>query len=616
MRRKHIPLPLLLACACLAQLALTGAAAAQARVRITLEPQVIGVDETATLTIELEGAGLGGVRLRPGFQLENLEIVAGPYQSEDIRFENGAFSRSFRSSWRVRPMAVGPAGVKAVSLRVGDQVVRLPDRQIRVQEEPTGIGQDEEDEDPFDRLLGSGGMWPDWRRDQDGPDAAFLKAEVSPQRPYVGQQSLYTVYLYTREDVTAVSSREIPTFKGFWVHDIPRPEPLPTDIVVIDGQRYSRVILIQKALFPLRPGRRSIEPTAMDLLLRVMERRFFGPPLSRVQQLALRTGPAVLDVQPLPPAPAGYGGAVGQLRLTARLEPQTLRLGEAATLEVTLSGQGNLEGISAPTLPHPQALAVYPPQQDGGEQIAGTTVRTQRTWSFVVVPDRTGRYVLQAPQIPYFNPAARKYQVATVPALQLTVLPRATAATASRGPGLGQPHDIRDGGETRTGGGAWGWAAWNRPDILLGLFALPWGIVLVVTLLRRERAGAAGPAGAAPAPAPGPAREGRDLREARRRLEERLAEAGAEARPRQAALLIESAWRDLLSERWGGLPSLPLDRWAREAQARGEDAATVAEIGRLAEDLQFLRQAPQLSATEAVRGEVAARGRSLLRRLK
>ncbi|HEX2641412.1 MAG TPA: hypothetical protein VHU81_00360, partial [Thermoanaerobaculia bacterium] len=234
-----------------------------------------------------------------------------------------------------------------------------------------------------------------------------------------------------------------------------------------------------------------------------------------------------------------------------------------------------------------------------------------------VVPDRTGRYVLQAPQIPYFNPAARKYQVATVPALQLTVLPRATAATASRGPGLGQPHDIRDGGETRTGGGAaWGWAAWNRPDILLGLFALPWGIVLVVTLLRRERAGAAGPAGAAPAPAPGPAREGRDLREARRRLEERLAEAGAEARPRQAALLIESAWRDLLSERWGGPPSLPLDRWAREAQARGEDAATVAEIGRLAEDLQFLRQAPQLSATEAVRGEVAARGRSLLRRLK
>jgi hypothetical protein len=140
--------------------------------------------------------------------------------------------------------------------------------------------------------------------------------------------------------------------------------------------------------------------------------------------------------------------------------------------------------------------------------------------------------------------------------------------------------------------------------------------VLVVTLLRRERAGAAGPAGAAPAPAPGPAREGRDLREARRRLEERLAEAAAEARPRQAALLIESAWRDLLSERWGGLPSLPLDRWAREAQARGEDAATVAEIGRLAEDLQFLRQAPQLSATEAVRGEVAARGRSLLRRLK
>lgn len=613
--RKHVPLPLLLACACLAQLALAHAAAAQARVRITLEPQVIGVDESATLTVELEGAGLGGVRLRPGFQLENLEIVAGPYQSEDIRFENGAFSRSFRSSWRVRPLAVGPAGVKAVSLRVGDQVVRLPDRQIRVQEEPTGIGPDDEDEDPFDRLLGGGGLWPTWGRDEEGPDAAFLKAEISPARPYAGQQSLYTVYLYTREDVTAVSAREIPTFKGFWVHDIPRPEPLPTEVIVIDGQRYSRVILLQKALFPLRPGRRTIEPTAMDLLLRVTERRFFGPPLSRVQQLALRTGPAVLDVQPLPPAPAGYGGAVGHLRLAARLEPQTLRLGEAATLEVTLSGQGNLEGISAPDLPHPQALAVYPPQQDGGEQIAGTTVRTQRTWSYVVVPDRTGRYVLQAPQIQYFNPSTRSYQVATVPALNLTVLPRAETATASRGPGLGQPHGIREGETARTDG-AW-WPRLNRPGTLLGLFALPWGIVLVVTLLRRERAGPGGPAPApAAAPSAGPAREGYDPREARRRLEERLAEAQSEARPRQAALLIESAWRDLLTERWGGLTALPLDRWGREAQARGEEAAVAADLGRLAEDLQFLRQAPQLSATEAVRGEVAARSRSLLRRLK
>ena len=33
----------------------------------------------------------------------------------------------------------------------------------------------------------------------------FLQAEATPQRPFVGEQVLFTIYLYTREDITAIA---------------------------------------------------------------------------------------------------------------------------------------------------------------------------------------------------------------------------------------------------------------------------------------------------------------------------------------------------------------------------------------------------------------------------
>jgi hypothetical protein len=183
-------------------------ASAEIKVKVELEPKVIGLGEIATLTIEVEGGGLGAQRLRPGFQLENLEVLGGPSTFQNIRFENGAFAYSSQISVQLRPLTTGPAEIRSLTLRVGDQVVRLPEQKIQVQEGPTGQDRREREEEggesPLERVLGGRMSWPDWREEQ---PAAFLRAELEPRRPYVGQQTLYTVYLYTREDVTAVSAR-------------------------------------------------------------------------------------------------------------------------------------------------------------------------------------------------------------------------------------------------------------------------------------------------------------------------------------------------------------------------------------------------------------------------
>jgi BatD DUF11 like domain len=594
---RRFPLPLLLLLAALP------AAADDIRVDARLEPAVIGVGETATLTFEAR-AGLENPRFRPDFELENLQIVAGPIGSEDVRYVNGSISRSYRVSFRVQPTATGRARVHSISLYLKGQTVEMDDRAITVQIEPTqeaaaeeagaggaGAGEEPRFADPFERFFGR--QFLPQRRPR-GP-AVFLRSEITPEHPYAGQQAVYTLHLYTRDDISAIMPHELPKFRGFWVRDIPLPPSATPDMVDVGGVRYARVVLLQKALFPLRPGRYTIEPSQVDLIARVIEQRFFGPPLSHPEQVRLSTSAQVLDVRPLPAAPPGFGGTVGQVGLVTRLEPPQLRIGEAATLTVTLSGRGNLQSAAEPRIAPPDGLTLYPPQQQSEDEIHGTTVTGERTWSYVVVPDRAGRYTLRVPEVSYFDPVNGAYRVAAAPTLEMRALPRLSAA--------GSPHSIRTAAITAPAGGLLagtlsGWPRWAP-----WLFALPWGLAFVALLTRRRRPAAAD-GGRALAACDGDA------------VEQRLREAETETRPRQAAARIEEAWRELLAARWEIPCATPPARWSEALAARGAEPTAAAELRRLTEDLHYLRYAPQLSETGDLVAETVDRSRRLLRRLR
>jgi hypothetical protein len=583
-------------------------------VQATLEPAVIGVGEVAVFTIEVRGTGLRSLSFRPDFELENLDIVGGPNQFDDMRFGNGTLTRTFRESWQVRARAAGKARVHSLRVRLDDELIQMRDREITVQEEPTrqadvGARDETEADDPFERLLGGGFF--QRRPPPSRQPAVFLRADVQPQHPYVGQQVLYTVSLYTRDDITSMAAREMPTFRGFWVRDVPQPQHLPTDMVVVDGLRYARVAVVQKALFPLRPGRYTIEPAAMDVIARIVESRLFAPPFAHPEQIVVKTPPVALEVQPLPAAPAGFAGAVGQMQLTARVEPTRLRLGEAATLTVTLAGRGNVQGVGEPRVPPPPGLKIFPPQQQGEENVVGTSVQGTRTWSWVIVPERTGRAALRVPEIPYFDPQSAEYKTASAPPVEITILPPVNAANA-----VDKTADTGDTGDTgilrsiRNAAAGQDRTAFFRPRTALWLIVLPLSIVLLFAVARRRQSLAASagnavnPTSAAAAP---PALDA---------AERLLLAATAESRPRQAAARIEEAWRGFLAERWEIPAGTPPARWGALLRDRGADPQAAEDLVRLADDLHYLRNAPQLSAVESLSAEALSSSRRLLRRLR
>jgi hypothetical protein len=580
-------------------------AGTQIALKARLEPERIGLGETATLSIEAR-TGLSRLDLRPSFALDNLEIVAGPTQSDEMRVENGLFSRTFRLSWQVRPLATGPARAHSIHIELGNQVIAMPTQTIQVQQEATGLGSESPfgEEDPFERLFGA----MPWQRrpnpqaaSPNEPPLAFIRAEVSNDHPFVNQQVLYTIYLYSRIEVSTVNPLSTPDLHGFWARDIALPQRLPTEIVALGDLRYGRVPLMRRILFPLRAGVHVLEPVRFQIATMQYERSFFSPPFARPMATDLSTPPLRLDVRPLPEGPPGFQGAVGPLSLSASLEPRVLDVGEAATLVVRLAGNGNLQGLPAPDLSLPSGLRGFTPHESGSDRTNGTSLRSERIWTYVVVADRPGSFALAPPAAPYFDPATASFARAESPPLQLEArapVPSATTAKGGPHPGRSNQRAGIDGGtdSTRRSTMASALRTLGRPATLPWAVAASGLLVLVSGLAWAKRSG--------------PRRD-----DAARRFEAELGEALSEPRPRRTAALLDSAWSHLLAARWHLDFPLPSAVWQGTAAQRGVAPALASELGRIAEDLAFLRTAPQLSSAEALRDEIVDRSRRLARGL-
>lgn len=553
-----------------------------------LEHELIGLEQTTVLVIEVESDARASVAFDPDFRLENLEIVGRPSRSNMSSFTNGRRTRNDALIWRLRPLAVGPAYVKAIRVTIEERIFVLDDLSLEVQEQPVETERPTR-RSPFDDLEEL--MDPFGRRSGRRPQPAvqpkvFLRAEATPRNPYIGQQVLYTLYLFTQADVAAIEPAEVPDFNGLWVHELPQTKQSSTVLTDVGDERYGRAVMLRKALFPLRTGAIEIGPMSARMAIKVPSSGFYGPLLDRVEQIQRTSNKITLDVQPLPPAPDGYAGAVGRLDLEIDLEPAELEVGEAATLEVKLSGEGHIQGLEAPTLSDLAGLRRFPPEQNGSSEVAAGRVRGERIWTYVLVPDTAGRWELGPIEYAYFDPAAGEYRLATSEPRVLVARAEAVAEASpaeeiAPEPG-GEAPDMPAGGPLR-----------SRPW-LIGVFALV--PVLLVLALRGVRGSS-------------------QRRQEKRELKERLRAATDTRRPRQAAHEVEKAWREFLARRWEIDSPGPADGWGDLLEERGVEPAAAEQMDRLAEDLRYLRLAPELSSTQAIRQDLLQRSLKLLRLL-
>jgi hypothetical protein len=388
------------------------AVAAEPSLEVHLDPRVFGIEDAARLVIRiLEPSGTPVIDLG---ELHNIEVLSGPSTSTEFSWVNGAATRAVSYIYVIKGTEVGAAAVGPVTVKIGDS--ELLSEAVSVEVVPGSVVRQRPAQrrsafptDPFDDIFG--------RRQPTRSATVALRQLVNDRQIVLGQPVVATVVLDTTAGgVDGFEWVDAPSYPGWWAQRVEPPERITGEVVEVDGVRFNRFVVARHVLVPLSTG---------ELSLPVVEARigFRSGSLFTPQQVVDRgTKEHLVEVEERPRAPEGFSGAVGDLRYTVSLEPETIDFGEPAVLTIELGGNGNLPLVEAPALwPACAACETYPPEEESNVKVDATGVHGSRTWRMTLVPREWGRIDLDPVMLAVFDPAAGTYRKQTLGPLRLVV---------------------------------------------------------------------------------------------------------------------------------------------------------------------------------------------------
>lgn len=369
----------------------------EVQVAASLNRSTAQVGETVLLTVTLRAPGLRSPEIEDP-ELDAFEILSKADRSTFRFSPTGGAVREFSREYTLRVVEVGRYTIPPIQVTIDGALYETEALHLLV-ESPGTVGE----------LPGLIGPRPE--------EEVAVRLWLEPETAYVGQQVTMTVGAFfdplVRNRLQRQPEYRAPEVLGFWTADLPgtvRPERR-----VVGGREYF-VQIFRRALFPLSPGSVTIPPAAV--IYEVRRGLIYAPETFQVE-----SAPVTILVRPLPEVgrPSDFAGAVGRYEAEVWFDRSDLRAGEAVNLVLEIRGSGNLSSLGRPSLPEVPGVRIY----EGGEaaeiQLRGVEFAGHKRFSWVLVPERPGRYVLPELRLPYFDPVEASYQVASTEPITLQV---------------------------------------------------------------------------------------------------------------------------------------------------------------------------------------------------
>ena len=243
----------------------------------------------------------------------------------------------------------------------------------------------------------------------------FLRLTLNKTNVVKGEPITATLKLYTRTDIAGFEDIKFPTFNGFWSKETVTVNNLEFKRENVNGTIYNAALVRQYALIPQQSGTLTIDPAEMVCQLRV--RTSSGSPLSifddffdQYQTIRKRIStPSIqVKVRDLPAgAPASFAGGVGDFKVSAKMSKEGIKSNEAASLIVTISGNGNLSMLEAPKVDFPPDFEVYDLKSTDKTSASGTS--GSKTFEFPFIPRSHGDFVIPSIEYTFYDNAHGKY---------------------------------------------------------------------------------------------------------------------------------------------------------------------------------------------------------------
>ncbi|MHB9030141.1 MAG: BatD family protein [Candidatus Latescibacterota bacterium] len=331
----------------------------------------------------------------PGFH------VMGTQQSTEFRFINGKSSTLITYTYTLAPRSTGTHEVGGATITVGGQAFTTRATKVEVIAGSPSAPQSPSVPDAGKVEGGSGNA------------DIFIRTEVDNRQPFVGEQITLTFDLFNRLTLWGDTEYDPPSTTGFWAVDLPKITPSTR----VANNRMYKYNAMKTALFPTTAGTLTIGPATLTYTTG----GFFSPQETRT----IKTRPITVRAKALPEEerPAGFTGAVGSFRIGSTVDKETLRAGDVITITITVSGEGNLDLLTALTTPDLSAFRAYDPKVTTQALNSGFVVGGAKIWQYVLMPKLPGTIVLPPFSLSFFNPGSGKYQTVSTSPVTLRVTP-------------------------------------------------------------------------------------------------------------------------------------------------------------------------------------------------
>jgi hypothetical protein len=369
---------------------LAGSVAAEPRVTATLSSDTVGVGESVDYELTVDGAFSAEEIAAPA--VNGLE-VRGTSQSSQLLISGSDFSRRTTLTYRLIPQRQGTFTIPPVIVTVEGRKLTTKSLTLKVTaaQQATEAG-----------------------------DFAFAEIRLGKKAPYVGEAVPIEVRLYL-DNGPRWELRQQPVLSGsgFTLKPFGKFSERPVEMA---GKNYIAVTF-RSVITPGKAGTLKIGPLPVKTVYSDQRARRFGmfAPPGRAQELEV-TAPAVeIDAQLLPSAgrPGDFSGAIGKFTFEGIGTPNRVNVGEPVQMVLKVSGEGNFDRVTTPTISDPAGWRVYD-AENKFEPTDELGFSGTKTFTLPVAPT-TRKSAMPVFSFNYFDPETGKYQILKTAATPLTV---------------------------------------------------------------------------------------------------------------------------------------------------------------------------------------------------
>lgn len=365
---------------------------AQVQFEAKASKTTLGVNERLRIDFEMNEDGDNFIP--PNFN--GFTVVGGPNQSVSHSWMNGVRSFNKTYSYFLQPNSQGTFTISQAEIEVEGVVYKTSPVKITVTKAI------------------------DIPKDPNNPDyiannKIHVTANLSKSKPYLNEAITVEYRLYVAPRTSVSNWREVdnPEFNGFWSQNI---DTKSREVFkgMYNGEEYRYVILRRAVLYPQKTGELKIEPLSLDVGIDVPTGQydFFGRPLSRQVRKTISTGTQIVDVKALPleGKPDNFTGAVGDFTFKTTTDKTSLDANESFSLNIEVTGNGNLKLFELPGINLPSSLEVYEPERGEKVNTYSSGMQGKISDTYTIVPQFKGKYPLPSINFSYFDPKTETYK--------------------------------------------------------------------------------------------------------------------------------------------------------------------------------------------------------------